>query len=241
MDYYNIFLTFLAGFCTLIGYLVIFIKMDINKIITRSLSFASGIMFSISLIDLFHESINLFKTEHSIIISLILYLLFFAIGFLLIKILSNNNHNDNLYKTGILTMIGIILHNIPEGIITYLAFNINSKLAINLIIMIAIHNIPEGISISIPIYYSTNSKIKAFIYTFLASISEPLGAMLAHLFLRNIINNTILGILLSIVSGIMIYISIFILLKKANKYSNNNDIINYFMYGIILMLIKLLI
>ena len=65
-------------------------------------------------------------------------------------------------------MLAIILHNIPEGIATFITTTNNVKLGVALTIAIALHNIPEGISISIPIYYSTNSKLKSFIYTFIS-------------------------------------------------------------------------
>lgn len=65
-------------------------------------------------------------------------------------------------------MLAIILHNIPEGIATFMATTSNIKLGIALTLAIAFHNIPEGISISVPIYYSSNSKKKAFNYTLIS-------------------------------------------------------------------------
>ena len=70
--------------------------------------------------------------------------------------------DTKLYKVGIVSMLAIILHNIPEGIATYVTGVSNKTLAISLTIAIALHNIPEGISIAVPIYYSTKSKLKAF-------------------------------------------------------------------------------
>ena len=62
--------------------------------------------------------------------------------------------DKKLYKVGFISMIAIILHNIPEGIATFVATNSDITLGISLAIAIAMHNIPEGISISVPIYYS---------------------------------------------------------------------------------------
>ena len=81
-------------------------------------------------------------------------------------------------------MIAMIIHNIPEGIATFITTNNDITLGISLAIAIALHNIPEGISIALPIYYSTNKKKKAIFYTLISGISEPFGAILAFLFLK---------------------------------------------------------
>ena len=106
-----------------------------------------------------------------------------------------------------------------------------------LTIAIALHNIPEGISISIPIYYSTNSKFKAFFYTFISGMSEPLGALISYLFLSRFINEIILGIIYSIIAGMMINISINELYKEAIDYNKKNTII-YFIIGSFIMILN---
>ena len=234
-------LTILAGLSTMLGCIVIFIKnIDHNKIITASLSFASGVMLCVSLTDLIPESLNLINSNNyfiKIIISLISVFIGLYISIIIDNITYKNNKNT-LYQTGILSMIGIIIHNIPEGIITFITANNNIKLGINLTIAIALHNIPEGISISVPIYYSTKSKLKAIKYTLISAISEPFGALLTFLFLKKYINNYILGILFSGIAGIMLEISIFNLLPISKKYQNNKIKNYFFIFGILLMLIK---
>ena len=89
-------------------------------------------------------------------------------------------------------MIAIILHNVPEGIATFISSSKDISLGISLAIAITLHNIPEGISISIPIYYSTKSKFKALLYTFISGVSEPIGALIAYLFLSKYINDFII-------------------------------------------------
>lgn len=106
-----------------------------------------------------------------------------------------------------------------------------------LTIAIALHNIPEGISISIPVYYSTNSKLKAFFYTLISGLSEPLGAVIAYLFLAKYIDNTILGIIYSIIAGMMINISINELYKESIIYNKKNTII-YFIIGSFIMILN---
>ena len=234
-------LTIFAGLSTLLGIVPIFFKIkNINKFIVSSLSFASGVMFSISTFDLLIESLRLFYYEYSIIITTLLFLTFFIIGFIMAKFINDklDKYND-LYKVGLTSMIAIILHNIPEGILTFTAFNINQKLGLTLAFAITFHNIPEGISIAVPIYYSTKSKIKVLIYTIVSALAEPIGALLAFLFLKNFVSNMMIGIMLSLVCGIMIYISLFELLKEAKKYNEDRLLNLFFVIGLIFMIITL--
>ncbi len=228
----------------MIGTIIIFIKnINHNRIIAYSLSFASGVMLTISLTDLIPESIKLINTNNyfiTIFISLIFVFIGIYISLFLDKITTKNN-NNLLYKTGILSMIAIIIHNIPEGIITFITADNNIKLGINLTIAIALHNIPEGISIAVPIYYSTNSKIKAIKYTLISALSEPLGALLTFIFLKKFINSFILGILFSCIAGFMLEISIFNLLPTSKKYQYDNLKNIFFIIGIITMLIKFIL
>ena len=185
-------------------------------------------------------------------VSLFLSLTFFCVWLLLLiavflGILSSDIINKNitspnsLYKVGIISTIAIAIHNLPEGIITFITTTKNTNLGLSLAIAIAIHNIPEGLSISIPVYYATKKRSKAIQYTLIASLSEPLGAILTYLFLLKIINNLILGILLSLISGIMISISLTELLPKALSYKENDLVKKCFIIGIITILLKIFI
>jgi len=102
------------------------------------------------------------------------------------------------------------------------------------------HNIPEGISISVPIYYSTGSRKRAIFYTLVSALSEPLGALLAFIFLKNFINDTVLGILFSLIAGIMLQISFCELLPTARRYNNKKYLLLFFVIGVIFMLFKFL-
>ena len=242
---FSFLLTILAGFSSMLGCLVIFIKkIDHNKIIACSLAFASGVMLTVSVTDLIPESLKLIDFKNYYLVLLISFISIFLGIFLSVflnDITEKKTNNNILYKTGLLSMLAIIIHNIPEGIITFITANSNISLGISLAIAIALHNIPEGISISVPIYYSTNSKLKAILYTFISAISEPFGAVITYLFLINYINNTILGILFSIIAGIMLEISIFNLLPTSKKYHYDKARLIFFILGVFLMVLKFLI
>lgn len=233
-------ITFLAGLSTIIGIIPCFFKQkQQNKLISNSLAFSSGVMITISLISLIPEAISqtnkIFKTFPSIIICSIFILIGIGISTFVNNKVETKINNNNLYKLGIITTLVLIIHNLPEGITTFISTTSNMNLGIKLSIAIALHNIPEGISIAVPIYYATNSKKKAFLYTSLAGFSELLGSILAYIFLKNLITPIILSITLAVTAGIMIDISIYEFIPNAFKYKNNKAIIYCFVIGIIIM------
>lgn len=242
---YGFILTTIAGLSTLLGTLVIFAnKKKSNKIIIKSLSFAAGVMTTVSLTDLIPESINLLNKTFKIFPTILIMLIFIVIGIIVSMTIDKyipDSREGELYKVGLISMLAIILHNIPEGIATFLSTESNLTLGLSLTIAIALHNIPEGISISVPIYYATNSKLKAFAYTLISGLSEPLGAIIAYLFLSNVMNDTIMGLLMALIAGIMIQISFYELLPTSFKYKNKKLTILFFIIGIVFMSINHLI
>ncbi|MBE6160055.1 MAG: zinc transporter ZupT [Lactobacillales bacterium] len=235
-------LTTLAGLSTLIGSIVIFLnKKNKDKIIISSLAFASSVMILISLTDLIPESYNMLKNIFKLFPLILIILISINIGIILsfyIKKYIPENKNNNLYKVGLISMLAIIMHNIPEGMATFMASNTNISLGISLTIAIALHNIPEGISIAVPIYYSTNSKIKAILYTFISGLSELFGAIITYIFLKPFINDFIMGILFSIIAGIMIHIAISELLPTSLSYKNTRLTKLFLLLGLIFIIIS---
>ena len=243
----SLLLSLFAGLSTLIGFLFIFIKVkNINKFLSISLSFCACVMFLISIIDLipmsFFKIIYYFK-----LLGLVISIIIFLFGILIITFFDYITNfliekGSSLYKLGILSAIVLMLHNIPEGIITFLTSGNNIQLGIKIAVAIALHNIPEGICISFPIYYSTKSIKKAFFITFLSGISEFIGAILSYLFLYKFININVLNYVFIFVAGIMINLSIGDIYKESLKYSNNyKNIVFGFLLGIIFFIISLII
>lgn len=227
-NYLPFILSLIAGLSTIIGYFIIYLKKDKNKIIKYSLAFSSGVMLSVSLFDLIPESIFLTKKIS----------LFVFVGLILAYLINQALPNEeSLYKVGIFSMITIILHNIPEGIATFISAKSNISLGLFITLAITMHNIPEGISIAVPVYYSTKNKKEAFIKTFISGISEPFGAIIAYLFFPKI-NNNVLGNIFSLIAGLMIYISIFELLPNALKYNEKKKTLVFFIIGIIFMFVN---
>ncbi len=239
---YSFILTFIAGFSTLIGALLIFFKTKTNKIIIGSLAFASGVMFAVSISDLIPEAIELLNYKS--IIEIVLIVVFMVLGMIFSMIIDKyipsveNTSKNGLFRVGIISMLAIIIHNIPEGIATFMATNTDISLGISLTIAIALHNIPEGISIAVPIYYSTKSRGNALLYTFISGLSEPFGALLSFLFLKPFMNDFVMGLLMAIIAGIMTHIAFYELLPTSLKYKNKKLSYLFFVVGFIFMIIN---
>lgn len=234
----NLFICFLSGIATSLGYFFCYLKIEKNKLIASTLAFASSIMFFMSLLELIPEGIAIIKAHYMIPTSILMISLFFTIGILIALSINNiiKNNEDNLYKVGIYTAIGLIIHNILEGFITYLTLKIDTEIGLKMALSITLHNIPEGISIAIPLFYSINGRKKLFKSLLLLSSSEVLGAILAFTIFKNV-ELKIVGELYLIIAGIMSFIAIFELLKESLHYKLNKLAIMSFIIGFFLVLI----
>jgi zinc transporter, ZIP family len=255
-------ITLFAGLSTGIGSILAFFTKTTNtKFLSLALGFSAGVMIYVSMIEIF------FKAEAGLIIALgenlgswVNVLSFFG-GMLLIAIIDKlipkaenphevhvveDNYNEemkksNLMRMGLFTALAIAIHNFPEGLATFIVALREPTLAIPIAIAIALHNIPEGIAVSVPIYYATGSKRKAFFYSFLSGLAEPVGAIVGYLILMPFLNDVILGILFAGVAGIMVFISLDELLPASEKYGEHHLSIYGLVSGMAVMAISLLL
>ncbi|MGI6329944.1 MAG: zinc transporter ZupT [Bacilli bacterium] len=227
-------LSLIGGLSTgLGGCLALFVKNKNTKFLSFSLGFSAGVMIYISFVEILKES------NHFLVLSLeeklggFLTIVGFFGGILIITLLNKiipfeiyenktrEKTNFPLIKAGLFTALIIAIHNIPEGIISFLTSLKSLSLGIAIVIAIALHNIPEGIAVSIPIYYATKNKGKALFYSFLSGITEPLGALLGYFLLRPFLNDLVFGLLYALIAGIMVYISFNELLPTAKIYGED--------------------
>ena len=235
-------ISFVAGFATVLGTIPIFFKWSregINKFITLSLALSLTIMIGISVTELIPEASFYILTEYKIVKGTCISIMVFILSIMLMLILSKkiNKKEKGLYYIGILSMITLIIHNLPEGIITFFSAQKSTSLGIKICLAILLHNIPEGISIAIPIYFSTGNKKKAIFYTIISGLAEPAGAILAYLILQKIITNAIIGCILIIASGLMITLSIHDLLPKSKSYHEEKALVTGIIIGLIFIII----
>jgi ZIP family zinc transporter len=153
-----------------------------------------------------------------------------------------------LLRMGLFTALAIAIHNLPEGLATFLAALQDPALGVAIAVAIALHNIPEGISVSVPIYYATGDRKKAFVLSFLSGLAEPVGAVIAYLGLRlflggpaGVIPPQVMGILFGGVAGIMVYISLDELLPTSRAYGRGHDSLFGLFGGMLVMALSLLL
>ena len=256
-------ITLFAGLATGIGSLIAFLAKNTNKkFLSVSLGFSAGVMIYVSMVEIFvkaKDSLILARGEK--IGSWLTVIAFFG-GMLLIAIIdkfvpSGENPHEvrsipseedeeernrrGLLRTGVFTALAIAIHNFPEGLATFVSALSDMKIAIPIAVAIAIHNIPEGISVSVPIYYATGDKKKAFMYSFLSGMAEPVGAIVGYFLLRNFFNDLSFGIIFAMVAGIMVFISLDELLPAAKEYGEHHLSIYGLILGMIVMAISLLL
>lgn len=253
-------LTLFAGLSTGIGSLMAFLSKEYNhKFLAGSLGFSAGVMIYVSFVELFQEAKITLINVYGIKTGTFYTTLAFFIGIGIIAIIDKlvpsyeNPHemknfdkkekksDSKLLRMGIFSALAIAIHNFPEGMATFIAALQKPTLGISIAIAIAIHNIPEGLAVSAPIYYATKSKRKAFTLSFLSGLSEPIGAIIGYVILRNYINEATLGFVFSGVAGIMIYISLDELLPTAEEFGQHHIAIWGLVLGMIVMAVSLLL
>ncbi|MFW6150597.1 MAG: zinc transporter ZupT [Chloroflexota bacterium] len=127
--------------------------------------------------------------------------------------------SEALKRAGVLTALGIAIHNFPEGLVVF-SSGISGDRSLGIVVAIAIslHNIPEGLSVFVPVFEATQSKKQAFFYSFSAGVAEPVGALLGYAILAPFLTPSLVPALLAFAGGIMVYISLDELLPAAHEY-----------------------
>ena len=257
-------LTLIAGLATGLGSLLALLAKRTNtNFLCASLGFSAGVMIYVSFMDLLpiaNEELVLLLGEKSGTLCMILAF-FGGMGLIMLidllipepnnphhaprcveKMAFTDNRQRTLYRTGIIVALSLVVHNFPEGIATFTsALSNDLSIAIPITIAIAIHNIPEGIVVSVPVYHATGNKRKAFLFSFLSGLTEPLGAVVAYFFLTPFWSPMVNGTVMAAVAGIMVYISLDKLLPTAEEYGKHHISIFGLIAGMILMAICLLI
>lgn len=253
-------LTLFAGLATGIGSLMSFLSKKFNpRFLAVSLGFSAGVMLYVSLIEIFvkaRESLEgVLGSREGYWVTVGSFFLGIAIIALIDNLIPNyeNPHemhfdpNDvhlkdkKLMRMGLFSALAIGIHNFPEGLATFIAALSDPTLGISIAIAIAIHNIPEGVSVSAPIYYATKSKRKAFWFSLLSGVSEPVGALIGFFILKDLFNDVTFGIVFALVAGIMVYISLDELLPTAEEYGEHHFAIGGVIAGMVVMALSLLL
>lgn len=257
---YPLLLTLGAGLATGIGSAIAFLARHTNKrLLSFSLGLSGGVMIYVSFVELFQQSQLTLAAEWGQLPGTAMTVACFFAGILLIGIIDRlvpsveNPHeahrveemaeqprNPKLMRMGLMTALAIAIHNFPEGIATFTTAVDDTTLGAAIAVAIAIHNIPEGIAVSVPVYYATGDRAKAFRLSLLSGVAEPVGALLAWLVLMPFMSPTLMGCILAGVAGIMVFISIDELLPAAREYGEAHISIYGVVTGMAVMAVSLL-
>lgn len=255
--FFALMLTIFAGLATGIGSIIaVFAKTTNTKFLAGSLGFSAGVMLYVSMIEIFQKSRTYLSAAAGDKMGYYLAVASFFAGILFIGLIDyfvpsaegdigNLSDKDSrsvaLKRMGFMTALAIGIHNFPEGLATFTSALKDPHLGIAIAVAIAIHNIPEGIATSVPIYYSSKSRKKAFLVSFFSGITEPLGAIIGFLILRPFFNDTMFGILFGAIAGIMVFISIEELLPMAREYEKSKVTIIGTVLGMAIIALSLLL
>ena len=257
-------ITLFAGLATGLGSALAFLAKRTNtKFLSAALGFSGGVMIYVSFVEIFPKAHDALAVELGEVGGYWVTVLSFFAGILFIGIIDKlvpdfeNPHEVHraeemrdtelaekfrkLYRMGLFAAIAIAVHNFPEGIATFVSALKDTRLGIAIGIAIAIHNIPEGIAVSIPIFYATGSRKKAFVYSFLSGLAEPLGALIGYAIFYWFFNDIVFGVLFASVAGIMVFISLDELLPTAREYGHHHLAAYGLVAGMAIMAISLLL
>ena len=253
-------LTLGAGLATGIGSAAALLTRHTNKrLLSFSLGLSGGVMIYVSFVELFRQSGAALSAVWGDRMGMAFTVASFFGGILLIGIIdrlvpsfenphearmveemTHKPHDPRLMRMGIMTALAIGVHNFPEGIATFTAAVDNPALGVAIAAAIAIHNIPEGIAVSIPLYFATGNRRRAFWLSVLSGLAEPVGALLAWAVLMPFMSPTLMGCVLAVVAGIMVYISIDELLPAAREYGEAHLSIYGVVAGMAVMAVSLI-
>lgn len=245
--------------------MALFTKRTNTKFLSLSLGFSAGVMIYVSFVeilfkgkviltsaDAFGEKLGTWYT----VLAFFGGIVFIAIIDKLVPSMENPHEmhkiedmdteefkNKKLARMGVFTALAIAIHNFPEGLATFTAALSDPSLGIAIAVAIAIHNIPEGIAVSVPVYYATGNRKKAFWLSFFSGLAEPVGALLGFLVLMPYIGESdiLMGVIFAMVAGIMVFISLDELLPAAEEYGEHHLSIYGLVAGMAVMAVSLLL
>ncbi len=217
------FLTLLTGLATGIGGLFsFFVKKNDFRLLSFIMGFSGGVMIYVSLTALIPEGFELLTKGMNPLNALWITLLSFGLGaftmvlvdsFFPEQVLDNevkNTFQPNqkvLLKSGVTVAFLLALHNLPEGLSTFMALLSGLDISYPVALSMALHNIPEGIAVCLPVYFLTKSPFKSFLIALLSGFIEPLGALLGYFLFLPFIKSGLIGLVFTFAGGMMVFVS----------------------------------
>jgi ZIP family zinc transporter len=235
-----------AGLSTTVGSVLgLVVRKPGPRFMGFTLGFSAGVMILVSFVELLQGSIDSIGFLPACIGFFIGMSSIFIIDSLVPhEYIGQHDHHreqseSSLMRVGLLVAFGIGVHNFPEGMATFAGALEDVRVGMAIAVAIAIHNIPEGLAVSAPIYAATGSRSKAFFWSFLSGVSEPVGAALAALVLLPFLNPAVLGWMLAAVAGIMVSLAVDELVPAAKSFGGEHSPILGTIAGMFIMALSL--
>lgn len=247
-------MTVLAGLSTGVGGLCVFFwKKPTGRLLAGSMGFAAGVMLAVSLADMLPATVQAYRTFLSRPAAAGAALSLFGCGCLIAWLLAGclpdvapgtravgaGDADAALTlraaKSALVTTAVIVLHNLPEGVLTLFTGYGDPRLGLTLTLAIALHNVPEGIAVSVPVYYATGKKGRAFLAALASGLAEPAGAVLCFFFLRSFITAAFLDGLVALIAGIMCFVCYSELIPGSMGYGEDGAAVAGMAAGTLLM------
>jgi ZIP family zinc transporter len=206
-----------GGIGTSIGGLIsVLIYKPSDKLVSGILSFAAGIMLSVTSFDLMPKAYEIggfFIVTLGLAIGLIM--VFFAKDMIpLDKLKQYKGKKLSYIKMSLIIIISISLHNFPEGVAVGSGYVYSDNLGVKIGILIAAHDIPEGISVGVPLIMAGISPLIVVMITLLTGIPTAVGAVFGALV--GGISDYFIAFCLSAAASSMLYVSANELIPEAN-------------------------
>lgn len=230
------------------------IKTKNTKFLSLVLGFAGGIMLYLAFLEILPESLIILESKFGEDTGRVLSVVSFFSGIFLISLLdkiipdfTTMTEEEKklpfscLYRVGVFSALTIGIHNIPEGFSTFMASMKSESLGISVGLAIGIHNITVGLAIGIPIFLATKSKIKALFFSSLSASLTVLGGGIAYYFIGSILDDSLFGIVFSLIAGMMVFIALDEILPTAEKYGDHHLVIYGIIGGMLLTAISMII
>ncbi|KAJ0481362.1 putative zinc/iron permease [Helianthus annuus] len=144
-------------------------------------------------------------------------------------------HRRQVLFGGVITAVGISLHNFLEGMAVFLGSLKGLRVGLNLALAIALHNIPEGVSVALPVYHATQSKWQAFKLATISGLAEPLGVIIVAYLVPSSLDHEILEGLLGSVGGVMVFLTLHEMLPLAFNYAGQKQVVKAVFFGMVFM------
>lgn len=245
-------LTILAGLSTGVGSAIAYLIREPRlRFLAFALGLSTGVMVYVSFVELLADAVEAVGEVEAVAGFFLGILVIVLIDFAVPEaenphevaepgVMEELERGVELRRAGVLAAVAIGIHNFPEGLATFGTALADPALGVFIAGAIAIHNVPEGIAVSIPIYYATGDRRKAFLYSALSGVSEPIGAVVGFLVLRPFLTPDVLSLLLAFVAGVMVYVSLDELLPLAHRYGEGHDVVMGVVMGMLVMAVSLL-